>query len=47
MAFSPAASSVLVVSRIELSTVIMLISFVNDKVVTGIFSFMWSKKPLI
>jgi hypothetical protein len=40
MTSSPAASSVLMVSRIELSTVIMLISSVNNKVVTGIFSSM-------
>jgi len=47
MASSPAASSVLVVSRIELSTAIMPILSANDKVVTGILSSIWSKNLLI
>jgi hypothetical protein len=39
MASNPAASSVLIVSRIELSTAIISILSAKNKVETGIFSF--------
>jgi hypothetical protein len=39
MASKPAISSVSVISRIELPIAIIPISFTNNKVETGIFSF--------
>jgi hypothetical protein len=47
MTSSLITSSVLIISYIKLSTAIILILSINDKVIIRIFSFMWSKKPLI